>query len=722
MKSTKKLYTIILILSLISTALLVWHRIEAESQSKTAEIIADYDEFTALGKQLGIKPEDVYKALNDTYISSVAIKEDTLYTLVQDNEAIEYDLYEDILKNIDWRLDYGTTAREFIEENGTDYDIVVRTYDADLFNRIKNSVEARYDASFYHFFDDTAIKTIVFEGSIDDIYYADDIRYRDVYGDGVKLPRNLMSSAIEDMGLGFNPEKINHVTNANLGLVLRPSNYYKYNSNIVKAYFDDLEKYRASTDIIIFEGNNILSYQKETQEFQQALYDELFARNIPVGMIESSTQRGYTEQDGIGSLAESLEYNVVRVFPVIEYIQQRYDYLGYYEGPVEIGNTLYRAITERNIRAVYLRPFKDSSFTYYDDLDEYKVMLDDLEKRLAPHGISLGKTSVMPYNQVSPYLVMVTALGILVLGIYILKSVFNIKQQLEKRLFWIGSLGVVGLNIIAPNLSIEVFAFSAAIVFPTLAILYFVSQIKLSLNSQKRQKMGQIILSASKVLIISVLISLIGGLTVGGIMSKSDYLVEMSFYRGVKASLVLPILIFVFVYLIQMGYRRDSKDIQPHVNFKDDVKRFLTEDVKMYYIIIAAVVGVIGYIYLARSGHETDIEVLNIEIIFRNYLENYLLARPRTKEILFAFPSVFISVYLASKQKKAWLMPFMTTSVIGFISIVNTFCHARTPIYLSSIRSLYSLLIGLIFGIVLLWIVEAVSRVYNRIMQGKTYE
>jgi hypothetical protein len=153
-----------------------------------------------------------------------------------------------------------------------------------------------------------------------------------------------------------------------------------------------------------------------------------------------------------------------------------------------------------------------------------------------------------------------------------------------------------------------------------------------------------------------------------------------------------------------------------------DVKQFLLEDIKMYYLFIAIVAGVVGYIYIARSGHESGVEALNIELIFRNYLENVLLARPRTKEILMAFPALSASVFFAARFYNRLIFPTALVATLGFTSIVNTFCHARSPIYLSTVRTFLSLGIGIIISIVVLAILNILSRVYVAYFGSSRYE
>ena len=722
MNLKKKVYLAVFLVSLVGTGFLLFNRLNVENQAKTAEIIADYDEFVALGEQENLTPTETFEVLKDAHFTSVSIKEDTLYGLVEDRQEIEYGLFKNMIENIDWQENYGPLALNFLKNDATDYDVVVRTHDLALFNRIVDSVKARYDSDFYHIYKEAEVNTIVFEGSIEDIYYTEDTRYLNVYGTGVKAPRVEVSSAIEDMGLGFDPSKIESVQNAGLDVNLRPSNYYKYNENIVDAFFADVEKYGGNLNEIIFNGKDILSYTYDKGTYQQKLYEIMREKAIPVGMIESSVQRGYTEQLGIEQLATDLEYNVVRIFPVIEYIQQRYNYLGYYEGPIEVENTLYRAITERNIRSIYFRPFKKSDFTYYDNLSDYKTMVNNLERRLAPHGITIGASSVMPYNHVYPHLVILSAWGLLVLGLIILKLVFDISTTFEWILFGLGMVGIVGINILAPNLSIEIFALAGAVIYPILAIIFLVEYLKDMRLSQKIYNFKDVVVKAIIALVTTGLISLMGGITVAAIMSRADYLVEMSYFRGVKVSLILPIGVFVVVYLIKLGYRRDDNELRENVFFIQDVKQFLLQDIKMYYVFIAGVAAVIGYIYIARSGHESGVEALDIELIFRNFLENVLLARPRTKEILMAWPALAAAIFFAARFYNKLIFPAALLASIGFTSIVNTFCHARTPVYLSTVRSFLSLGIGIVMSVLAIVLLNALSKIYNAYFGSRQYE
>ena len=131
-----------------------------------------------------------------------------------------------------------------------------------------------------------------------------------------------------------------------------------------------------------------------------------------------------------------------------------------------------------------------------------------------------------------------------------------------------------------------------------------------------------------------------------------------------------------------------------------------------------AVVGAAGYYYLARTGHESGVSVSTVEIVFRNDLENLLLARPRTKEFLVAFPGIMLAVYCAVRRMPFFTAVFGLAGTIGMTSVCNTFMHIRTPLYLGFVRTAYSLLLGILVGVVMIAGFELLLRLY-RVLAGK---
>lgn len=124
--------------------------------------------------------------------------------------------------------------------------------------------------------------------------------------------------------------------------------------------------------------------------------------------------------------------------------------------------------------------------------------------------------------------------------------------------------------------------------------------------------------------------------------------------------------------------------------------------------------GAVGYYYIARTGHETAVTVTTVEVVFRNYLENLLLARPRTKEFLVAFPCIMLAVHCAVRRLPFFTALFGLAGVIGLTSVCNTFMHIRTPLYLGFVRTACSLALGILVGVVFTVCFELLYRLYLR--------
>jgi hypothetical protein len=76
--------------------------------------------------------------------------------------------------------------------------------------------------------------------------------------------------------------------------------------------------------------------------------------------------------------------------------------------------------------------------------------------------------------------------------------------------------------------------------------------------------------------------------------------------------------------------------------------------------------------------------------------------RPRTKELLFGHPLVFLSLALMYRGTRRGLWLGLTAGLVGQISLLNTFCHLHTPLLVSLVRAFHGLWIGLLLGL-LVW-------------------
>ncbi len=185
-------------------------------------------------------------------------------------------------------------------------------------------------------------------------------------------------------------------------------------------------------------------------------------------------------------------------------------------------------------------------------------------------------------------------------------------------------------------------------------------------------------------------------------------MLEMGIFRGVKAAQLLPLAFFCLLFVSYYGlFEKDRKN--DHLDPRD-IFTALGWTIPMWAVLLMAAVGLAGYYYLARTGHETGVTISDTEMIFRNDLEYLLLARPRTKEFLVAFPGIMLAVYCAVRRLPFWTALFGLAGTIGLTSVCNTFMHIRTPLYLGFVRTAYSLLLGILVGAVMIVCFELLLR------------
>lgn len=322
-------------------------------------------------------------------------------------------------------------------------------------------------------------------------------------------------------------------------------------------------------------------------------------------------------------------------------------------------NRYVRAVKERNIRVLYVRPFVEGEQSWQRSLD----LLRNLTTRLEGAGFQVGHAQPFRSWQPSPLLLMFVAAGIWAGAIVYGSNLF------EKWSSWIalgglfGWIGTIGLILKHLLLAQQGLALLAAIVFPCLAI-----QILWGKTPFQRY-WG------------TSAISLLGAFFVVASLTGTEYLVKLQEFRGVKLMHVVPIALVVF-------------------SLARPLKAWLKKDVPMRYLIWAGALGVAGVLYIIRTGN-FGLPVLNLEVQAREFLENLLRTRPRTKEFMVGHPALYLSLQ-SEKPKQSWLLP---VAVIGQLSLVNTFTHTHTVLWVSLLRTLY----GLIFGYLIGW---PVAKIY----------
>jgi len=178
-----------------------------------------------------------------------------------------------------------------------------------------------------------------------------------------------------------------------------------------------------------------------------------------------------------------------------------------------------------------------------------------------------------------------------------------------------------------------------------------------------------------------IVVSILSGIAISGLLSTKEFMLGVEQFRGIKLALTLPIIItFILLY-------------------KYDLKNLLKEPLLIGQFIFFIIILSVLVFYITRSGNSGIMP--SIEENFRSFLEKIFFVRPRLKEFLIGHPFMLLSLYLKNLNKNIW-KPLFIVGLIGQTSVINTFCHIHSPLYVSLVRTFNGIWIGLILGIILI--------------------
>ena len=98
----------------------------------------------------------------------------------------------------------------------------------------------------------------------------------------------------------------------------------------------------------------------------------------------------------------------------------------------------------------------------------------------------------------------------------------------------------------------------------------------------------------------------------------------------------------------------------------------------------------------------------------RNFLNDVMGVRPRSKEFLIGYPLTLLLFWLGA-SKRNWILTI--PAVIGQVSLVNTYAHIHTALLMSLQRSFNGLVLGIVLGVLLLLAVQLLLKIYHRLEQ-----
>lgn len=350
-----------------------------------------------------------------------------------------------------------------------------------------------------------------------------------------------------------------------------------------------------------------------------------------------------------------------------------------------------RAVKERNIKSIFYHIKTTENPT--ENLELAVDYLTDVQKRMHA-SYQLGAPAAFDKIDVPSW---ATAL-ILLAGIIYTYVMFGLLKCNPLRILatLVMLLLAVAYFLLDRLLFIQSFALIIAVLTPIYAVVHTAkgsnSLVKITVQYMK-----------------AVAISAIGMAIVVGLLNGNGFVTGFEQFRGVKLVYIIPIAgvsLFVLMSMyniFEAGYKNALLKSVKVVN----------KEVRYWHLLLLAVVAVIGLFYISRTGNAGSVS--NLELVIRQWLEDVLYIRPRTKEFLIGFPMFIVALYAMSINRK-WGSILLVPGVIGFLSIMNTFTHLHIPLGVSVLRTAYSVVFGLVIGYVFIFIFKLLLKVAKKVM------
>ena len=490
------------------------------------------------------------------------------------------------------------------------------------------------------------------------------------------------------MNLGISKLQAQEVADRGFNVIVRPTNYRNVTSEDIQYVFKRLEGIPHVTGMI-FAGKEALGAPNLTDETLALLNKN----HIPLVGIEAVNQLQYEPQQGFLEMAAKNNYSVGRVYTIAKEELKKIT-------PEEAAQRFYISDIERNIR-FNLFPMYETGINNETVLQTTINYINIATEKLAVKGYEFGPADIYPAYTPNPLLVVITMIGAIALFVYVLQMMLPMSKHTQLVAFFgISLASIVVFILTSGTLITQIWALSSAIMAPVGAMIRLMEEWRRYDGARPLGAIKSTIL-ALLYLVIAALFAAIGGMYIASLLGNTKFFMEFALFRGVKLTFVLPI-ILVIAYL-QRFPLWNGRMINSKEEAKTFVVEFLTMDVKLYVFFIIAALGGAVWVFVGRSGHTAGVPVPGFELMLRRFLENTMYARPREKEFIIGHPALMLATF-AFMRKWPTVIHFLLTlaGVIGIASMVETFCHLRTPVFMSIMRGYDGLLIGALFGVLLI--------------------
>lgn len=672
-----KIFIVMIIVGLISALMIDFQRHQVEERNNTVELAIDYEGLLQLSEMTGTPIEEVFRQAKESGITSLAVYETTFKklnvsgkTTAVSGSNLLTNYYSGAMVDPEWRV---------LVENGTIKGsmIYITGHDAQTFKEVTEDLYRRLGHD--------RVRELTVGGKTV-------LEVNDYYEEFLKA------------NIGMPTDEMKLVNEAGFYVMARPSNYVKCSKDDVDAVFKRLEGIKISN--LTFSGKECLGSPDEIDYVVKKLQE----RELTLGMIEGVTQLQFYPQNGLLEIAKAMDYKAARLYSI---------------GPDEmLKMQIQQAVDrwsntdpERNIRIDLLRIFEkpQGDMTLLETNMKY---FSDTRDMLVRSGYQVGPAGTFEHFYPSSLMRAIVMMGVAAAMVLYLSLIApSIKEKYLYMLLAVLVIGMAGPVLMGHGNKIRVIAaLASANFFPAIAVIWQLDRIRAA-KADVKASLVKIIPTAMLALFASGIISYAGAAYLSASLADTEYLLEVNIFRGIKLTFVLPLILVAIAFLQRFDIFDGKMDDTDGVI--NQLKKILDMPVKIKTLMGLGFVLVAGIVFVARSGHTSGMPVAGAELKFRAFLEHLMWARPRSKELLIGHPAFMLAALAWWRQWPTMvLFALVIVATIGQGSMVETFAHMRTPIYMSFVRGLGGIGLGAIIGAVAMALVQ----LWNSVLQPRIFK
>lgn len=644
----KRCAAVLVLIAMCCSLFVGFKRIQVEQDYKNVNLSVNESDVRALANGNGMTDEQVLAALKEKGVSQILFKESTIASLENAGDLV-------IAKGADvQRLSVADKLPSDLPIHPGNYYLVVTN---DVWrDQVLNEVPAKLEGAVAY--DDGALGVVTVPTGIE----------------ATTANQDKALLGISGIGVGFNNAWMQRAADAGFGIIAQVCAWKNPTEDSLKMLADNL-KAVPNLAMIMFNDKEVPGFPSYIPLLNQLLSDKDGNLIAPLGQIEFSPQKGFNKW------AILADKNVVRLHTISNEEMSKFEGDNNMDLKAGIDQALDRwdlAARERNMRALLVRFFEiDMPGAYYDTNMEY---LGHITDSLEEHGFTVGgEVQDMTSLQVPTAVRLLIGLGICA-GFLLLMMELGL-PKLGLAGFAASLVLWLVLFFTKQTFAMQMMALASVIEFPILSCVHFLPPKKeLSLPRAIAQMMGLCAVSA------------IGALLMVGVLSDKAFMLKLSSFVGIKIAHLIPILVVPFVIYI---WRADKP--------LERIKTLLNKALDYKWAIVFGVVAVALLIYVSRTGNEAG-EISGLEAAMRQFLNDTMGVRPRSKEFLIGYPATILYLMYANKRPALWVLTIPL--VIGQISLVNTYAHIHTPLLISMQRSANGILLGIVIAVLTVMLVK----------------